>query len=167
LNINIARTVSQPEREEQEQTEPQAKQITYNYVEDGIHKWGLVADSGNYDIKSDTIHLNKVKVVFYPEKGGELHLEADEGSYDQTRQLVWLTGNVKGRDDQGMTLHTESLTYEEAKRLVDTDAPVVVAGPAFTIRSIGMQFYMPTQEVRFKQRVDSVFIPQSEDSSGR
>jgi LPS export ABC transporter protein LptC len=167
LNIKITRSAAQPEQEGQEQTEPQAKQLTYNYVEDGVHKWGLVADSGSYDVKEDTIYLNKVKVIFYPEEGGELHLEADEGRYDQTRQMVWLNGNVKGRNDKDMTLRTESLTYAEDRRLVDTDAPVVVEGPSFTIKSIGMQFYLPTQEVRFKQRVDSVFIPQGESSSGQ
>jgi LPS export ABC transporter protein LptC len=160
LAIRISAPPARSGQNGQSEVEPQARQITYNHVENGIHKWGLVAENGNYDMKTDTIYLNTISIIFYPEEGGELHLEADSGQYDQTRQWVLLEGHVRGRDAEGRVMTTDRLTYTDAEKLMDTDSPVVITGQDFTINSLGMQFYLPTRQILFKQRVDSVFIPQ-------
>ena len=159
LKVNVTQMGIGHTASGEDELEPQAREITYNHVEGGYHKWGLVASGGNYDMASNIIYLKDVRLVFYPEGGGEINLRADEGEYHQEEQCVVLTGNVKGRNDKDVNLETQKITYTEANGLVDTDEPVLVYGPTFRINGVGMQVYVSTQHITFKERVDSTFLP--------
>jgi hypothetical protein len=45
---------------------------------------------------------------------------------------------------------------------VETDEMVTVAGPTFSITSLGMKAFVPTEQVYFEKQVDSVFWPGKE-----
>ena len=143
-----------------EAAEPQAREVTYDHVENGVHKWGLVAKGGNYDMDNDTIYLKDVRIIFYGESG-EIHIRGDEGEYNQARQTVVLIGNVRGRNPKGVTLQTQRLTYSEIEQIIDTDDQwATVAGPTFSITGQGMKVHVPSQHITFKEKVDSTFLPQ-------
>lgn len=143
--------------------EPQVKAITYNHVEEGQRKWSLMADSGDYDPKTGNISLQKVQITFYQQDGGQLYVEGDVGDYDQAGQVVVLTGNVFGRNHQGVTIRTSRLVYTEAQRMVETDREVTVAGPTFSITSLGMKAYIDPEQVFFEKQVDSTFWPKEDN----
>ena len=144
------------------QIEPQAKEITYSHMENGTRKWGLQAESGDYDPVTGYVALQKVRIVFYQENG-QLYLESDQGQYDQAGHVVVLTGNVMGRNQQGVTIKTNRLVYHGNQRLVDTDEQVTVAGPTFSVTSQGMKVYLDPQQVIFETRVNSLFWSQPDN----
>ena len=148
-----------------DQAEPQVREITYNHVENGVRKWSLLADGGELDPTTGFIALEKVKLTFYQENGGTMYLEGDVGEYDQVKQLVVITGNVYGRNHKDVTIKTDKLIYYDDRQMVETDLEVTVAGPTFSITSIGMKAYMDPQRVEFTKLLNSSFWPKEESES--
>lgn len=155
--INISLRGEDAGGQSAEVAEPQARDITYNHVENGVHKWGLVADGGDFDPVSGFIMLRNVKLTFYQEGGGTLYLESDTGQYDQQKHIVIVTGNVFGRNSKNITINTSKLIYYDAGKLVETDEKVTVAGENFAITSQGMKVFLEPEQIVFENNVNSRF----------
>jgi LPS export ABC transporter protein LptC len=141
---------------------PRVRGLTYTQVTEGVRKWTLSAQGARFDRGSGVITLNRVELTFYPDEGGEIFLQGDQGEYDQKKKLVTLRGNVRGRTHDGMTIKTELLVYSEEKELVTTDKIVVLAGPKFKVRGKGMEVKVPKRTLVLKSEVDSVFTPEGD-----
>lgn len=141
---------------------PRLRGLSYTHVKDGVRKWTLNAEGARYEDDSGAVWLEKVKVRFYPEKGGQIDISGDEGAYDQKKQLVTLKGHVVGRTDDGNSLHTEWITYSESEQVADTNAWVTVVGKDYSITGKGMLVEVPASKVIFKSQVDSTFIPKGQ-----
>jgi LPS export ABC transporter protein LptC len=139
---------------------PRLHGLTYTQVEGGVKKWTLAATGARFDEDAKKVTLTDVRLKFYPSGGGWVTLTGDEGTYDQKNKVVTLTGQVKGRSHDGMTMETTVLTYKEQENKVDTDAEVTITGPQFRVRGRGMVVLVTKQSVVFKNQVDSTFIPQ-------
>lgn len=139
---------------------PRLHGLTYTQVEEGVRKWTLAATGARFDEDAKKITLNDVRLKFYPSGGGWVTLTGAEGTYDQKNKVVTLTGQVKGRSHDGMTMETTVLTYKEQENQVDTDAEVTITGPRFRVRGRGMVVLVAKQSVVFKKQVDSTFIPE-------
>lgn len=146
--------------EETEDGKPRAKGLTYTHVEGGRRSWKLNAENARYDEGIKRLVLDKVDLEFYPEAGGTIRLTGDTGEYDQDNRVVTIIGNVRGRTHDGLILITTRLTYSEAEKKVTTDAPVLIAGPKFKVRGIGMIVKVPENAIIIETQADSTFIPQ-------
>lgn len=138
---------------------PHMQGLTYTHVEKGVKKWTLAAQGARYDEGSGQVFLTHVDVDFFTEKGDKVSIRGDEGTYDQKRQVVTLTGNVRGRTADGKTLVSDQMSYSEKDQVVTTESPVTITGPDFSIKSVGMVVVVPKSYVIFKSQVDSTFIP--------
>lgn len=139
---------------------PRLHGLTYTQVEEGVRKWTLAATGARFDEDAKKVTLSDVRLKFYPSGGGWVTLTGAEGTYDQKNKVVTLTGQVKGRSHDGMTMETTVLTYNEQENQVDTDAEVTITGPRFRVRGRGMVVLVAKQSVVFKNQVDSTFIPE-------
>jgi LPS export ABC transporter protein LptC len=140
--------------------EPQVREVTYNHMEDGTLKWNLVAQGGEFNPLTGYIALRKVRLTCYLAGGGQLYVEGDEGQYNQERQVVELTGNVFGRNQNQVTIRSNRLVYRESGQTVETNELVTVAGPTFSITSLGMKALVPLERIYFEKQVNSVFWPE-------
>jgi LPS export ABC transporter protein LptC len=140
--------------------EPQVREVTYNHMEDGALKWNLMAQGGEFNPLTGYIALRKVRLNCYPAGGGHLYVEGDEGQYDQERRVVELTGNVFGRNQNQVTIRSNRLVYRESGQIVETNEMVTVAGPTFSITSLGMRALVPLERIHFEKQVDSIFWPE-------
>ena len=141
---------------------PHLRVLTYTQVKEGVRKWTLNAEGARYEDDSGAVWLDKVKVRFYPDKGGRIDISGDEGTYDQKQQVVTLRGNVRGRTHDGHALVTDWMTYSEAEQVADTNAWVTVTGKDYSITGKGMLVVVPASRVIFKSQVDSTFIPRGQ-----
>ncbi len=139
---------------------PRMQGMTYTQVEQGRKKWTLSSQGARYDEAKGIVTLNGVKVVFYPERGGFVTIEGDEGQYYQKKKIIVLRGHVRGRTNDGMTLVTDLLTYSEPDQVVHTDHVVTVAGPRFSVTGKGMTVVVPDGTVTFHNQVHSTFVPE-------
>lgn len=138
---------------------PRVQGLTYNHVEQGVRKWTLSASGARIDEAKKEVALSTVRLKFYPEGGGWITLEGDEGIYNQNNHHVSLKGTVKGRTHDGLTLRTESISYDEQKQLVQSQAPVTITGPSWRVKGRRMTVWVPQSKIRFTGDVDSLFTP--------
>ncbi len=138
---------------------PYVRGLTYTQVKEGERKWTLAAQGARYDEGRGHITLDKVKVDYFPSRGGIMTIVGDEGEYDQRNQLVALKGNVRGRTHDGMTLKADHLGYSEIEQTVETDTWVTVAGARFRVTGKGMVAVLPASTLVFKSQVDCLFTP--------
>ena len=138
---------------------PRVKGLTYTQVENGIKKWTLSAQGAKYDEKEEIVTLEQVKMIFYPEKGGWVEIVSNTGDYNRKQKVVILTGAVKGKTDDGLTLTTDKISYSENTQEVDTDHVVNISGANFKVRGRGMRVKVAENRLLLKNEVDSTFIP--------
>lgn len=139
---------------------PRVRGLTYTHVQDGARKWSLAARGAKYDEDTGVVTLFKPEVVFFQEKGGEIHIRGKVGEYDQKNQVIHLKEEVMARTKDGKYMETDQITYSEIEQVADTNSWVTVAGPGFKVVGKGMLVVVPQSKVTFKSQVDSTFIPQ-------
>lgn len=72
--------------------------------------------------------------------GAWIELKAEEGDYDRNSDEITLRRNVNGQTEDGYRFVTDHLLYNEEKGSIETDAPVKIFGPFFTISGQGLDF---------------------------
>ncbi len=140
-------------------TLPGMKQVALAQEGDPEKRWQLFANKATLSQDGNRLLLSKVRVFFFPERGGKIVLEGNHGVYYTKKKIVTVSGNVWAQTHDGMTLHTNSITYLQKKEIVRTDELVKLSGPRFNLVSKGMRFYIPAQHVVFESKTRSTFQP--------
>lgn len=119
--------------------------FTQNDPSKGV-KWVLdakgVKSSDNQAIYSGTDFRVKLEL----EDGTQIELQGEKGDYDRNSGEITLQGNVNGQTDDGYRFVTDHLLYREEKGSIETDAPVKIFGPFFSVSGQGLDFN-PEEEV--------------------
>jgi LPS export ABC transporter protein LptC len=88
-----------------------------------------------------------------PQDRPHVELVGAQGDYDtQTGELV-LKGGLKGKTDNGYTFETESAVYNHKKGDLQTQEPVVIMGPLFSIRGRGLSFDVNREILKINSEV--------------
>ena len=161
--INLRTITEQLKQNEINRDAPQGRNLTYTHVEDGLKKWTVSAQNGDYDIKKDIVSLDGVLIVFYQE-GNQMELVGDKAVFDQKRQHMVITGNVKGKDQKGSSMLTEQIVYDERNKIVETDKLITILGENYKLVSKGMTLYLPTEVIHFKSEVELTITPEEKET---
>ena len=113
--------------------------LTLNESSSGKRLYTLEAQKAYVYDPVQRIDVTGVRVLFYDEVGGiNSTLIADEGSiYSQNEDLV-AHGHVVVRTSDSTMLSTDSLAWDNARRLVKTDADVVIETPKGRVAGKGL-----------------------------
>ncbi len=68
-------------------------------------------------------------VVFYGDAGKRLHADSPAGTVEEKDKTVVMTGGVRARTDDGMTLRSDVLRYDDETQVVHGTGHVVVTFP--------------------------------------
>ena len=74
------------------------------------------------------------------EDGTRVELKGEEGDFDRNSGEIALRGNVNGQTEDGYRFVTDHLLYREEKGSIETDAPVKIFGPFFSVSGQGLDF---------------------------
>jgi LPS export ABC transporter protein LptC len=80
------------------------------------------------------------------EDGAQIELKGEKADYDGNSGEITLRGNVNGQTEDGYRFVTDHLLYREEKGSLETDAPVKIFGPFFSVSGRGLDFD-PEKEV--------------------
>ncbi len=137
------------------------KGVNYTHVKDGRPQWTLMADNGVYIRAKSRLKLAKLKITFFPAKGGWVLLTAKQGIFDRKTNTMFVSGNVHTVDQTGQHLYTQALTYRttrRGKRIISTHRPVRFVGPRMNIKGkYGMICQVDMQKVTLYKNVQSRF----------
>ncbi len=143
----------------QADSRPHLKGLEYTQVQDGVKKWTLSSELATYDEKEGEVALKNVFLRFFPKGGGEITLRGKTGRYYQKEKVVFLTGNVIGQTQDGVTLKTEELKYIEKEKKVISSKRVTIAGARFIVEGIGMTVDLDKNKASLNKNVNSTFVP--------
>jgi LPS export ABC transporter protein LptC len=102
--------------------------------------WLLDAEEVTFSKDRRFMSFRHFRLQVEPQDRPRVELVGKRGDYDtQTGELV-LQGGLKGKTDNGYTFETESAVYNQKKGDLQTQEPVVITGPLFSIQGRGLSF---------------------------
>jgi LPS export ABC transporter protein LptC len=136
------------------------KKIHYSETKDGIKKWDLVADKGEYDKGNEVIRLAGVHLdVASAGQSGDITLTADRGDYHTVSKDIRVSGNVVAKSASGMVFTTGQAAYTAARSMIHTADRVRFVDGNLTVEGRGMEFMTESKKVKVLQDVTATVIP--------
>lgn len=143
------------------------QKIDYTETRDGVRRWSLQADSAAHNLAEGAARLEDVTLTFYDSGGGDITLTADLGELNTESREVKVSGDVVIRSSKGYVLHTDHLHYQDAKRMVKTDASVRLVAPGFEVVGTGLQLNVETHAMALLSRVEARLEPEGLGNNGK
>jgi LPS export ABC transporter protein LptC len=146
-----------------QQAEYQIKDVRINETLDGNLRWTLNADQAEvYDQKGITVMRKVVIQVF--SRDGDWTITSDEGTLDNNRRDVTLTGDVVIRSSDDLEMRTPTLTWNNERRALSTDDPVEISQKGTTITGLGFAVNMQEETAAVRQNVRVVITDRAKSN---
>jgi lipopolysaccharide export system protein LptC len=146
-----------------QQAEYQIKDIHINETLEGNLRWTLNADQAEvYDQKGITL-MRKVMVQVFS-KDGDWTVTSDEGTLDNNRRDVALSGNVIIRSSDGLEMQTATLGWDNEKRALSTKDPVRISRQGTTITGKGLTVQMQEETAAIQEKVRVVITDKTKSN---
>ncbi len=128
---------------------------------DGKREWSLEAASAHYMEDEKQVILNELSVTFYLDDGDEVYLTAERGVLNTGSNDIEVSGNIIIKKDT-YQMTTEKLNYENKRRLIFTQGPVLLTGEDARVSADSASVDLNTKTIILKGNVESTI---SENSS--
>lgn len=159
----IGRRAPTPVRQPPQQAEYQIKDVAINETLEGSLRWTLNADQAEvYDQRGVTVMRNVVIQVF--SKDGSWRITSDEGTLENTKRDVTLTGNVVIQASDGLEMRTSTLSWLNARRALYTEDPVEIRRDGTTITGEGLTVRMQEETAALRQKVRVVITDRTKSN---
>lgn len=122
----------------------------------GVVQWEVLAEHGRVFESENRAVLDRVKVTLYGPNGRELTLEGDEGTINTASRdfmLAKRTGLIAIKLQNGYTIHTNHLTWEDERREISTQDPVTISGQGMTLTGRGLVGKLDSEEFKVLEDV--------------
>src|SRR5262245_56863304 len=154
-----------PEQVQQspQQAEYQIKEVHINETLDGNLRRTLNADQAEvYDQKGVTV-MRKVVIQLFS-RDGDWTVTSDEGTLNNTRRDVTLTGHVVIRSNDGLEMRTPTLSWDNEQRVLATDDPVEISRGGTTISGMGLAVQMREETAALHKKVRVVITDRTKSN---
>ena len=131
------------------------EEIHYVETKGDKKEWELRAKSGQHFRQDDYTTLQDLTVTFYAEQVRIITLRGDEGSM-KGRKEIEVRGNVVITSSDGYRVLTDSLRYEEEKRRIFTEDPILMEGKGVQVKGIGIEVDLTTKKLFILRKVQTV-----------
>ena len=134
-------------------------EVRHTAVREGRKEWVLEAASAHYSERSKEAVFEDVRVIFFMDNGGEVHLQGRKGTINTASNDMQVTGAVRiQKEDQA--LMTERIEYNHETRYLTSQSPVRILGRNFDLRADTMEVDLAAETARFtgavEGRIDAV-----------
>lgn len=130
--------------------------IRHTAVENGRKTWSLEAASANYSDSAQTVTFQDIRVVFYPEDGGEVTVTGNQGRLDTASNDIEVSGEVVIRNAE-YELTTQKLHYDQAQRRIRIPVPVNIRGRSLALQADTMTIDLESESAHLEGSVKGVF----------
>jgi LPS export ABC transporter protein LptC len=117
--------------------DPRAEMVTreFRHVETRMDRTMWILESAQAVIFDEQAHLHSVKVHWYGEPGTvPVVITSEEGLVNFKKRAASLSGKVRLERADGAVLLTESLVFDEDRKLLIAPAPITISTPNFTFQ---------------------------------
>jgi lipopolysaccharide export system protein LptC len=159
----VGRRAPAPVQQPPQQAEYQIKDVHINETLDGNLRWTLNADQAEvYDQKGITVMRKVVIQVF--SRDGDWTVTSDEGTLDNNRRNVTLTGNVGIRSSDGLEMRTATLGWDNEQRTLATEDTVEISREGTTITGMGLVVRMQEETAAVRRNVRVVITDRAKSN---
>ena len=111
-------------------------------------KW--VLDASEVKISKDQrfISFSNFRLRLEPDNKPAVELEGKRGDYDKSSGNIFLYGDLRGHTDNGYMILTDRATFRQKQGDLETDDPVKIIGPFFSVEGRGLYFNVETETLR-------------------
>jgi LPS export ABC transporter protein LptC len=102
------------------------------------YKFILDADKATASQNEERVTLTGVGLRFESKDGHNMEIKGAEG--DKIQNEISLKGGVQGRSNDGYSLSTEYIVYNQKEGVLKTDELVKMSGPFFSVSGRGLLF---------------------------
>jgi LPS export ABC transporter protein LptC len=118
-------------------------------------EWELNANSTEFFDSQKTTHLERVKLIFYPENRKEITITGDKGKFHNATKDMEIYGNVVVSSEDGYSLKTDSLKWIASAKAVETDDPVEIVSDNLLVKGKGLFSESEKNSVKIKSNVSA------------
>ncbi|MBU2498911.1 MAG: LPS export ABC transporter periplasmic protein LptC [Proteobacteria bacterium] len=111
-------------------------------------KWFLDASEVKISKDQRTISFINFRLRLEPENKPKVELEGKRGEYDKHSGNISLFGDLKGHMDTGYVITTEEAVFRQEQGDLETDKPVKIIGPFFSVEGRGLYFNVHNETLR-------------------
>lgn len=163
LAFSLLRNVGEEGRQERGKTRfplPTAdmvlNRVRFTDTHGGRPNWVIESDTARLFKEKNKALFEGVHLTFYASDGRVMHMDSQQGELNtETRNMI-VRGDVRGRSSDGLQFFTSSLNYFDARREIETHAPVKIVAPNFETQGVGMVVDLKQERVRLLDQVRSM-----------
>jgi LPS export ABC transporter protein LptC len=102
-------------------------------------KWFLDAKEATLSNDRQVISFRNFKLRLEPVNRPRMELEGQRGAFHRDSGEIHLQGGLRGSTDDGYRIVTESAVYNQKKGWLETNDPVKLSGPFFSLEGRGLR----------------------------
>jgi LPS export ABC transporter protein LptC len=104
------------------------------------YKFILDADKAISSQNEERVTMTGIRLRFERKDGHNMEIKGAEGNFDKGLNEISLKGGVQGQSNDGYSLSTEYVVYNQKEGVLKTDEPVKMSGPFFSVSGRGLLF---------------------------
>jgi len=120
--------------------------IRQTSTRDGRKEWSLEAGSADYIEDEKKAVLKKIFITYFLKDNREVYLEADQGILHTATNDIEFSGNVVIKNEN-YRLETESLNYEQSRRLIFSNDPVHISGADAEVTANSLKYDLNSNRI--------------------
>ncbi|MDT8441266.1 MAG: LPS export ABC transporter periplasmic protein LptC [Desulfuromonadales bacterium] len=134
--------------------------IDYTHLVDGVRRWRLQAERVERRAGSEGLEISMPRLTLFDEGGDDLgEATAATGWVKNDYSRVHLVDNVEVEHRSGYRLYTARLDFDQASRMIVTDAPVRLVGEKLELLGTGLTLDLANEKLLVPADVRTVFRP--------
>jgi LPS export ABC transporter protein LptC len=112
----------------------------FNLTDKGLARAEMVSDTAFFFDDNTRIELLKVETTFFTASGArDAYLTSKRGTYNNRTGLMVARGDVVVTTEEGRTLNTPELRYDQAMNEISSDSSFVLTEPGRRLEGIGFR----------------------------
>ncbi len=118
--------------------------------------WEIEADSARVYQQQQVARFRNIRLTLYEERAPVLKVQGDNGRLDMQGRDMVVKGNVIARSQAGLIFETNSLNWENKKRLLYTSDPVKITKVNIIIRGVGLVADVGLEKLKFNNGITTI-----------
>jgi LPS export ABC transporter protein LptC len=119
-------------------------------------RWMLDAKEAKISKDRQVVSFRHFRLKLEPQNSPSIEIQGESGSYDKGSGEISLRENLKGRTDNGYSIVSEHILYQEKEDYIKTGYPVKITGPSFSVEGKGLYVDLKRETLRISANVTTV-----------
>jgi len=123
------------------------QEASYSHETDEM-KWSIDAAKVQFSKDQQHISFTDFLLTISPKSQSLFKVHGKNAYYDRTNGIIYMSGNITGKSDDGYKLETDRAYINEQTKEIKSDTFIKITGPFFTVTGNGFEGQLAQQQFR-------------------